>query len=78
MLIVAYTGLTVSFATSPLYFHYYRDANPYWMLPGCIFQVVGGGIPVAFSMLYAIASDVTDEQNRRVPSPWQTQAAPTH
>lgn len=38
--------------------------NPYWMLPGCLFQVVGGGIPVAFSMLYAIAADVTDEKNK--------------
>ncbi|MBE3046133.1 hypothetical protein IMZ48_27065 [Candidatus Bathyarchaeota archaeon] len=61
---MAYAGVAVSFGTSPLYFHYYRDTNPYWILPGCLFQAVGGGIPVAFSMLYAMAADVTDEKNR--------------
>ena len=64
---MAYGGVTFSFATSPFYFTYFRDTNPYWILPGCLFQAVGGGVPVAFSMLYAIAADVTDEQNRCVP-----------
>ena len=61
---MAYSGLMFGIVTSPLYFHYYRDTNPYWILPGCLFQAVGGGVPVAFTMLYAIGTDVTDEQNR--------------
>lgn len=61
---MAYSGLMFGISTSPIYFHYYRDLNPYWMLPGCLFQAVGGGVPVAFTMLYAMATDVTDEQNR--------------
>lgn len=61
---MAYSGLMFGIVTSPLYFKYNRDANPYWMLPGSLFQAVGGGVPVAFTMLYAIAADVTDEQNR--------------
>lgn len=66
VLIMSFMGMTFSFATSPLYFTYFRDSNPYWILPGCIFQAVGGGIPVAFTTLYSIAADVTDEKNRFV------------
>ena len=65
---MAYLGVGVSFSLTPFYFKHFRAMNPYWMLPGCLFQAVGGGIPVTFSMLYAIAADVTDEKNRRVPA----------
>lgn len=77
VLIMAYAALTFSFATSPLYFHYFRDTNPYWILPGCFFQAVGGGIPVIFTTLYSIAADVTDEKNRSVASPEPAPAPPT-
>lgn len=66
VLIMAFSGLALSFATSPMYFSYLRGINPYWILPGCIFQAVGGGIPVIFTTLYSIAADVTDEKNRFV------------
>lgn len=66
---MAFLGLTFSFATSPLYFTYFRDTSPYWILPGCIFQAVGGGIPVIFTTLYSITADVTDEKNRFISIP---------
>lgn len=48
----------------PLVMHYLRNTNPYWMLVGAAFSAFGGGVPVAFNMLYAIAADVADEKNR--------------
>lgn len=66
---MSFSGLAFSFATSPMYFTYFRDINPYWILPGCIFQAIGGGIPVIFTTLYSIAADVTDEKNRFVGTP---------
>jgi len=64
VLIFSYGGVCFSFATTPLYFHYFRNINPYFILIGSVGQAFGGGIPVALSTLYAIATDVTSEEER--------------
>lgn len=67
--LLSYVGLAVSFAFTPLMLSqekgYVRN-NPYVLLAGCLFQLFGGGIPVMFAALYAIAADVSSEKDKLV------------
>lgn len=64
--LLAYGGVIISFLFTPLMFGPLKQQvrnNPYLMLWGSLFQVMGGGIPVLLQTLYAIAADVsTDEE----------------
>ena len=58
--------MCVAFTFGPVYMYFFRDVSPYWMLPGSVLQMFGGGVPVAMSILYAMAADVTSEKDRYV------------
>lgn len=63
----SYGGLAFSFSLSPLMLgpgKYAMRENPYMLLTGSVFTLFGGGIPVLFSTLYAVASDVSTEENK--------------
>jgi MFS transporter, PCFT/HCP family, solute carrier family 46 (folate transporter), member 1 len=62
----SWAGIFVSFSTGPVYMYFFRDISPYWLLPGSVLQIFGGGVPVAMSVLYAMAADVTSEKDRCV------------
>ncbi len=66
--LLAYVGVFVSFLFTPLMLgpplqHRVR-ANPYILLWGNLFQIVGGGIPVLLQTLYAMAADVSSEDEK--------------
>lgn len=68
--ILSYSSLAFSFATSPLMlgeFKYILRANPNIILYGSIFQIIGGGIPVLMTTLYATVADVSSEKDKYVP-----------
>ncbi|KAH7152136.1 major facilitator superfamily domain-containing protein [Dactylonectria estremocensis] len=66
-IIFAYSGVAFSFGIGPFFLkqllHQVRD-NPYWLLAGAVFQIFGGGIPVLLSTTYAMAADVSTEENK--------------
>lgn len=65
--LLSYGGLALSFSLSPLMlgpWKYSIRQNPYILLTGSIFTLVGGGIPVLMATLYAIASDVSTEKDK--------------
>ncbi|SPO06115.1 uncharacterized protein DNG_08804 [Cephalotrichum gorgonifer] len=64
VIILTYSNLAFGSMTMPFTFPYLRNINPYWMLVGCLFQAIGGGIPVMFTTIYSMVADVTDEKNR--------------
>jgi MFS family permease len=65
--LLAYGGLALSFLFSPFLFstltHQVRR-NPYLLMCGAIFQLVGGGVQVLLATLYAIAADVSEEKDK--------------
>ncbi|ODA79841.1 hypothetical protein RJ55_05438 [Drechmeria coniospora] len=64
--VLAYLGLATSFAFSPLMFSLWRTQvreNPYLLMTASLFLLLGGGVPVLLATLYAMAADVSaDEQ----------------
>lgn len=67
--IFAYVGLAASFSFSPLLFGVFQDhlrRNPYILMTGSLWILLGGGVPVLFNTLYAIAADVSTEQQKYV------------
>ncbi|KAL5612924.1 hypothetical protein BROUX41_003999 [Berkeleyomyces rouxiae] len=63
-LLSSWCGMTVGFAYMMAFLHFARDKNLYFILTGSLFQVFGGGLSVAFSAIYAVASDITTDQDR--------------
>jgi MFS family permease len=66
-LLFSYSGVAVSFLFGPAALKSSQDAlreNPYILLCGCVFQLFGGGIPVMLNTLYAVAADVSTEQDK--------------
>ncbi|OAQ97610.1 hypothetical protein LLEC1_04226 [Akanthomyces lecanii] len=66
--LLAYFGVFVSFFFAPLMLgppmrQHIRN-NPYLLIWGSLFQVFGGGIPVLLQTLYAMAADVSSEENK--------------
>lgn len=69
---ISYLGVSVSFYFSPVmlgFFNHFFRRHPYALMCGYVFQLIGGGIPVLLATLYAIASDVSSEQNKYVDLP---------
>lgn len=65
--LLSYGGVALSFSLSPLMlgpWKYSIRQNPYVLLTGSVFTLLGGGIPVLMATLYAIVSDVTTEKDR--------------
>ncbi|KAL1892558.1 hypothetical protein Cpir12675_004486 [Ceratocystis pirilliformis] len=63
-LLLSWCGMIPGFAYIMGFIYLARDRNLYFVLVGSLFQVFGGGLSVAFSTIYAVASDVTANQNR--------------
>ncbi|KAM3447079.1 hypothetical protein MY3296_009074 [Beauveria thailandica] len=66
--LLAYLGLVASFFGTPLMLgpplRQRVRANPYLLLWGSLFQVAGGGIPVLLQTLYAMAADVSSQEEK--------------
>ncbi|KAK7403628.1 hypothetical protein QQX98_010593 [Neonectria punicea] len=65
--IFAYSGVAVSFGFGPVVLKGLQQPirdNPYLLLMGAVFQLFGGGIPVLLNTLYAIAADVSSEEDK--------------
>lgn len=66
-LLLSYLGVAVSFYFSPFMLgklnHTVRR-NPYVLMWGYLFQLIGGGVPVLLATLYAIVTDVSGEQEK--------------
>ncbi|KAM3502683.1 hypothetical protein MY10362_004687 [Beauveria mimosiformis] len=66
--LLAYFGIVASFFVTPLMLgpplRQRVRANPYLLLWGSLFQVAGGGIPVLLQTLYAMAADVSSEEEK--------------
>ncbi|RSM15255.1 hypothetical protein CEP52_000841 [Fusarium oligoseptatum] len=74
-LLFSYSGVAVSFLFGPAALKSSQDAlreNPYILLWGCVFQIFGGGIPVMLNTLYAVAADVSTEQDKAKHFLWLT------
>lgn len=66
--LLAYLGVFISFLFTPLMLgppmkQHIRN-NPYLLLGGSLFQLFGGGVPVLLHTLYAMAADVSSEENK--------------
>ncbi|KEY73320.1 hypothetical protein S7711_01436 [Stachybotrys chartarum IBT 7711] len=64
---VAYFGLALSFAFAPFTLGSLSQAirtNPYVLMLGSLFLLVGGGLQVLLATLYAMAADVSDEKDK--------------
>lgn len=68
-LMLSFAGQFVSMFYGPFLLgplkHFMRR-HPYFLLTGNIFMLFGGGIPVLFSLFYAIVADVSTEHDKCV------------
>ncbi|KAF5007802.1 hypothetical protein FDECE_5885 [Fusarium decemcellulare] len=74
-IIFAWSGLAVAFLFAPFSLKVWQTTlreDPYVVLMGAFFQLFGGGIPVMLSTLYAVAADVSTEQNKATHFLWLT------
>ncbi|KPM44028.1 hypothetical protein AK830_g2495 [Neonectria ditissima] len=65
--IFAYVGVAVSFCFGPIILKGLQQPirdHPYLLLTGVVFQLFGGGVPVLLNTLYAIAADVSSEEDK--------------
>ncbi|KAF7558684.1 hypothetical protein G7046_g5482 [Stylonectria norvegica] len=65
--IFAYFGVTISFTFGPIMLWVFQmqiRRNPYLLMLGSAFQVLGGGVPVLLNTLYSIAADVSTETDK--------------
>ncbi|KAF7550052.1 hypothetical protein G7Z17_g5968 [Cylindrodendrum hubeiense] len=65
--IFAYSGVAVSFGFGPLFLKAMQQPirdNPYLLLIGTGFQLFGGGVQVLLTTFYAIAADVSSEEEK--------------
>lgn len=66
-IIFSYLGVCVSFFFAPTMLRLFNHAirrDPYVLMCGYVLQVFGGGVPVLLATLYAVATDVSTEQNK--------------
>ncbi|KAF4466490.1 mfs transporter [Fusarium albosuccineum] len=74
-IIFAWSGLAAAFLFAPFSLKVWQTTlrdDPYVVLLGAFFQLFGGGIPVMLSTLYAVAADVSTEQNKATHFLWLT------
>lgn len=67
--LLSYAGVAASFLFAPFGLGTQRDYirdHPYILMAGSVFQLIGGGVPVLLSTLYAIVADVSDEKDKYV------------
>lgn len=67
MVLLSYGGMATSFCLMPLMLgplKYTMRENPNFMLGGSVLTLVGGGVPVLMSTLYAMAADVSSEETK--------------
>ncbi|KAH6611284.1 hypothetical protein Trco_001304 [Trichoderma cornu-damae] len=65
--LLAYGGMTLSPVSGPLLLGAFQPAvrkNPYLLMIGSLFLVLGGGSQVVLAMLYAMAADVSSEKQK--------------
>ncbi|GAO16874.1 hypothetical protein UVI_02011950 [Ustilaginoidea virens] len=65
--VLAYGGFAVSSCFAPLMlagFQHHVRRNPYVLMIGSLWVLVGGGVPVLLNTLYAMAADVSTEQEK--------------
>ncbi|EFY91813.1 hypothetical protein MAC_02098 [Metarhizium acridum CQMa 102] len=65
--VLAYVGLAISFSFTPLMFGVFQDTlrrNPYIIMTASLWILLGGGVPVLLNTLYAVAADVSTEQQK--------------
>ncbi|KAK0658491.1 major facilitator superfamily domain-containing protein [Cercophora samala] len=61
---LAYFGIVVGFGWGPMLLFFGVAPNLYLVVMGCLFFLIGGGVPVAMNSLNAMASDVSTESDR--------------
>ncbi|KAL7937119.1 major facilitator superfamily domain-containing protein [Trichoderma chlorosporum] len=64
---LAYGGMALSPISGPLMLGVAQRAlrrNPYLLMTGSLFLLIGGGVPVVLAMLYAMAADVSSEKDK--------------
>lgn len=67
IILMAYGAQAVSFCLTPFALGELRmivRENPYILLWGTLFTLIGGGVPVLMSTFYAIAADVSTEKDK--------------
>jgi len=62
--IISYCGIILGFGWGPLMLLLSKTPNLYLVIIGCLFFLIGGGIPVAMNILHAMASDVSSEGDK--------------
>lgn len=65
--LLSYSGMAISFMFAPMMLGTRRELvrhNPYVLMAGGVFQLVGGGVQVLLSTLYAIVADVSEEKDK--------------
>lgn len=65
--LLAYGGLALSFVFGPIILsklQYQVRENPYVLMGGSLWLLLGGGVPVLLATLYAIAADVSSESDK--------------
>ncbi|KAM0328646.1 hypothetical protein ACHAQA_005058 [Verticillium albo-atrum] len=61
---LAYGGIVLGFGWGPLVLSLSHHPNIWILLMGNAFFLIGGGVPVAINLLYAMASDVSTDADR--------------
>ncbi|KAK4195137.1 major facilitator superfamily domain-containing protein [Triangularia verruculosa] len=61
---LAYVGIVIGFGWGPSLLLFGVIPNMYLVVLGCLFFLIGGGVPVAMNTLNAMASDVSTESDR--------------
>ncbi|UKZ72911.1 hypothetical protein TrVFT333_000548 [Trichoderma virens FT-333] len=65
--LLAYGGMIMGAISGPLLLgvgQYALRKNPYLLMIGSLFLLVGGGVPVTLAMLFAMAADVSSEKEK--------------
>ncbi|GKT41044.1 MFS efflux pump atnC [Colletotrichum spaethianum] len=63
-MLLAYLGTVFAFSWSPLILAHFPELNIYFLFFGSAFFLIGGGIVVVFNNIYAMAADVSTENDR--------------
>lgn len=67
VLMLSYGGLAVGFCSTPWglsYLSYFIRENPYFLMLGSLLNIIGGGMAVFMATMYAIATDVSSEEDK--------------
>ncbi|KAK3321784.1 general substrate transporter [Apodospora peruviana] len=62
--VLSYCGIILSFSWGPALLFFAKAPNLWLIIIGCLFLLIGGGIPVAMNSLNAMAADVSTEGDK--------------